>query len=470
MKELLLISGLGCLALLAEIFNFKRFLRPLILLGLVGLFGVCIARYISPTPLPIPILGVGMMQIDLCSIAFTLLFSGILLLWFLLAQDYFQEETSLTDHYALILFVFVGAFVLVSYTNLVMLFLGIEILSIPLYVLAGSKKDSLLSNEAAFKYFLMGAFASAFLLFGIALIYGATATFDLKEIQHAIHSAPNASLSSQTFLLVGLLLILVGMGFKTALTPFHFWAPDVYLGSPTLITAFMATVVKVSAFAAFYRLLSMAFLPVESFFTDLLWGMIALTLVVGNLSAVAQTNVKRMLAFSSIAHAGFLAIPLLCISKTPSSGNTLFYYSLVYSIASLISFVGIYLVSQNTGNETRHSFSGLAKRNPLLAFVMSVALLSLAGIPPLGGFFAKYFMLTLALSQDHLILVLLAVLGSLIGIYYYFQILIAMYAKAPEQNMEPFILSFVHRIVLCFSALSLILIGIFPEAFLKFLP
>ncbi len=463
MKELLFISGLSVLALLAEIFNFKRFLPFLIILGLSGLFGICILDW---NQAPFSIFGTGMMVVDHFTLAFTLLFSFITLLWFLTAQDYFQEETSLTDHYALALFALVGGFILVSYTNLAMLFLGIEILSIPMYVLAGSRKDDLLSNEAAFKYFLMGAFASSFLLFGIALVYGATGTFDLKEIHDKITNSP----FSQNLFFAGLVLIFVGMSFKASLAPFHFWAPDVYFGSPTLITIFMATVVKISAFAAFFRLLSLAFFPMESFYIDLLWGMIALTLLVGNLFAVAQTNVKRMLVFSSVSHAGFLAIPLLCQSE--SSGNALFYYSLVYSIASLLSFTVLYLVDKNTGLQNTDAFSGLAKRNPLLAFVMSVSLLSLAGIPPIGGFFAKYFMLSLALSKNYLGLTLLAILGSLIGVYYYFKVLIAMYtntkpqALTPEQNVQPFTLSYLHSIVLFFSALFLILIGIFPETFM----
>ena len=229
MKELLLISGLGTLALFAEIFNFKRLLHPLILLGLVMLLGICVSDWNAPATLLF-----GMMEINHFSLGFTLILTLVALLWFLVSEDYFKEETSLTDHYALILFALTGGFVLVSYTNMVMLFLGIEILSIPLYVLAGSQKDDLLSNEAAFKYFLMGAFASSFLLFGIALIYGVTGSFDLKEIQNVIlHS----SLSTHPFLLVGLVLMLVGMGFKVSLVPFHFWAPDVYQGAPTFITS-----------------------------------------------------------------------------------------------------------------------------------------------------------------------------------------------------------------------------------------
>ena len=296
MKSLLLLSGLGVLSLLAEIFNFKKWLFPAVIVGLVATIGVAVKdwnttiHYYS-----------DMMVFDNFAICFTVLICCIALLWFFMSQSYFTEETNVTDHFALVLFSLVGAVCMLSYNNMAMLFLGIEILSLSLYVMAGSKKNSLLSNEAALKYFLMGSFATGFLLFGIALIYGATGSFHLSKIAAFVVESKG---QIPTFFYGGVLMMLIGLSFKVSAAPFHFWAPDVYEGSPTVVTAFMATIVKTAAFAAFFRLFSTCFIGVSGIWTDVVAIMCVLTLLIGNITAVYQQNTKRMLAFSSVAHAG----------------------------------------------------------------------------------------------------------------------------------------------------------------------
>ena len=245
MKALILLSSLGVISLLAELFSFKKLLYPLVLLGLIATFVFNIGDWNAANNV-----FYKMLQFDNYAIAFSSVIIIIAFLWFLMAEGFFKEETNLTDHYALVLFALVGAVILTSYTNMAMLFLGIEILSIPMYILVGSSKNDLSSNEASFKYLIMGAFATGFLLFGIALIYGATGSFDLTEIKTSISVAGT---TPQIFY-IGMLLMLVGLSFKVSAVPFHFWAPDVYEGAPTVITAFMATIVKLAAFAAFLRL------------------------------------------------------------------------------------------------------------------------------------------------------------------------------------------------------------------------
>lgn len=449
MNILLTLSLLGVITLFSEIFNFRKAIFPIIIAGLIGAGTLCVLQWNSNEVL------YNMLTIDNYSLSFTLLLIFITTCWFLLSSKYFQYENSLVDKYALILFSLTGAFVMTSYTNLSMLFIGIEMLSIPIFVLAGSNKKDRLSSEAAFKYFLMGAFATGFLLFGIAFIYGTTGSFDLLKINQLISSnggkIPNILLS-------GIILMFIGLSFKVAAVPFHFWAPDVYQGSPTVITAFMATIVKTAAIAAFYRLFKIGFLGIDSSIEILLLLVITISLILGNILAVYQTNVKRLLAYSSISHAGLMLIGILII-KQMNSASIMLYYSSAYAIASLITFFILQLISK--GGEDIGSFGGLISKSPLLAVVMTIALLSLAGIPPLSGFFGKYFMFVGAISAGYLWLIIIAVLASLVGIVYYFKIIIAMFAKPTIVNQEIEI-SLIQKVVLFILASLLLLIGLLP--------
>jgi NADH-quinone oxidoreductase subunit N len=288
MNALYILCGLGILSLVSEILNFKKALLPMVMVGLPVAIVAASFEWNNTTY----VFG-NMVIFDHFAIAFTVLICMVAFFWFWMAHSYFNNKEHLTDQAALILFSLVGAIILTSINNMAMLFLGIEILSIALYVLAGSKKDSLFSTEAAFKYFLMGSFATGFLLMGIALIYGATGSFELTKIAAFISAHPN---ELPLFFYSGVLLVLIGMSFKISAVPFHFWAPDVYQGAPTAITAFMSTIVKIAAFAAIIRLFAGCFIEINSTWLNILSVITVLTLVLANFTSVYQTNVKRMLA------------------------------------------------------------------------------------------------------------------------------------------------------------------------------
>jgi NADH-quinone oxidoreductase subunit N len=456
MNSIFILSGLGMMSLLAEIFNFKKVLFPLVILGLLAAVGVLVLDWDSSVSY-----FNNMLTFDNYAVAFSIGLSAIALLWFLLSKSYFEEHTHISDHFALVIFSLIGGIFMVSYSNLSMLFLGIEILSIPLYVLAGSKMNDLGSNESAFKYFLMGAFATGFLLFGIALIYGVTGSFSLDKITEVI--AGNSS-ELGGLLYVGILMMLVGLAFKVSAAPFHFWAPDVYQGAPTVVTAFMSTIVKIAAFAAFFRLFSTCFESVSEEWVDVITILCVLTLAIGNITAVFQNSVKRMLAYSSVAHAGYMLISL--VSLNDISASSVLYYVISYSVASIAAFSVLQSVAAGRNDLTVDAFIGLGKRSPFLAFTITVALLSLAGIPPLAGFFAKYYIFTTAFESGNVALVLVAVVASLIGIYYYFRIIIAAYLKDHETN-APIAVSGLQKLLMIICILLTIALGIAPDFFIS---
>lgn len=454
MKALIILASLGIISLLSEIFRFKKYLLPIVLTGLIGAAIAAITEW-----------GYGneyfhMLKMDSLAVCFAVTITITAFLWFLMSYGYLNEKNNFTDHVALILFSLTGGFLLVSYSNLTMLFLGIEILSIPLYVLAGSRKDELSSNEASLKYFLMGAFASGFLLFGIALIYGTSRSFDLETI--ATYVFLNSGNISGLFY-AGILLMLVGLAFKVSAVPFHFWAPDVYQGAPTVITAFMSTIVKTTVFAAFYRLFKTCFVSVDDSWSNIIMIMSAATMILGNVTAVYQTNVKRMLAYSSISHAGFMLMAILAMNEF--SGGSILYYTIAYSLSSIGAFAILHILYSEKSNEDTNVFNGLAKTSPLLAFAMTVTMLSLAGIPPLAGFFAKYYIFVAALQSKFVALVIIALLSSLVGVYYYFKIIIAMYFK--ESDGHELTISPIHKILLLIIILATLAIGIFPDAIIR---
>jgi NADH-quinone oxidoreductase subunit N len=458
MKSLLLLSGLGIGAMLAELFNFKKLLFPLVCLGLLAAIGVSVYDWNTDIRL-----FNNMLRLDNYALVFTASMSFITLLWLLGANDYIEHETHVSDKYALTLFTLVGAFVMVSYNNLTMLFIGIEILSLSMYVLAGSKKNDLFSNEAALKYFLMGSFATGFLLFGVALIYGVTGSFHVEAIGD--YCRANAGNLPMMFI-AAIVLMMIGMAFKVSATPFHFWAPDVYTGAPSMVTAYMATVVKTAAVVAFARLFYNAFGHAPAVWQISISVMAVLTMFVGNVTAVFQQNVKRMLAYSSVAHAGYLLIALVAMSKL--SGGAIFYYTLSYSLASLLAFHILFTVSGNKNEGADISaFNGLAKRNPLMAFGITVAMLSLAGIPPLAGFFGKYYIFNAAIEAGRYKLVILAVIASLISVYYYFKVIIAVYFK--QSNEAAIELNGMHKLLYLICVILLFVLAIIPELIISML-
>jgi NADH-quinone oxidoreductase subunit N len=456
MKGLFIISGLGILAMLAEIFKFKKVLYPLVLIGILVAYALGFTVWNANFNIP---MFSNMIRFDNVALAFSGVILATSFFWFILANDYFEKD-HITDHFALVLFALVGALMLTAFSNMTTLFLGIEILSIPMYVLAASRKRDLASNEAGFKYLIMGSFASGFLLFGIALIYGATGSFDLMAIRAYI--SHNGS-ELPAFFYAGVLLVLVAMLFKVSAAPFHFWAPDVYEGSPTVITALMSTIVKTAAFAAFMRLFLVTFGGVNETWGMILSVVIALSLVVSNITAATQQSVKRMLAYSSISHAAFMLMAILANNRGMASVSAILYYSLAYSIGSIAAFTVVYHVSkEENGSSNLEAFNGLAKRHPLMAVCMIVAMLSLAGIPVTSGFFAKYFVFSLLIGTSFNWLIILAILTSAVGVYYYFKVIIAMYFKAPAKH-DGITIDSSHAVLLLLTTLITIALGLVPN-------
>ncbi|RCR71292.1 NADH-quinone oxidoreductase subunit N [Larkinella punicea] len=397
-----------------------------------------------------------------------ILFTGIVLVSAFmvvsLSGDFLDDEAAQpAEYYAILLFSIVGAIMMIAYENLIMLFVGVEILSVSMYVLTGSDKKNLRSNEAALKYFLMGAFATGIMLFGIALLYGAAGSFTLTDIKGYIALSQGRP---SLLLYMGVLLILIGMLFKVSAAPFHFWTPDVYEGAPTLFTAFMSTVVKTAGFAALLQLLSVAFGAIYGFWWITLAAITGLTLLVGNLTAAYQDSFKRMMAYSSISHAGYLLIGLAALG--PQSKQALVFYSLAYSVATIAAF-GILLVvakqrvTDGRPDDTYSAFNGLSRQNPLLAFILAVSMLSLAGIPLTAGFWGKFMVFSAAIDKGMVWILVLAVLMSAVGIYYYFRVVIAMYFREGSSTyiqVAPF-----YRFVLIAATAITIILGLVPGLF-----
>jgi NADH-quinone oxidoreductase subunit N len=372
---------------------------------------------------------------------------------------YEKHQTKISDYISIKIFLLSGAVAMVSFGNLSMFFLGIEILSISLYVLAASDRMNIRSNEAGLKYFLMGSFASGILLFGICLIYGAMGTFDIAEISEYTRSAELPS-----WFFIGIVLLTIGMLFKIAAVPFHFWAPDVYQGSPALTTATMSTLAKVVAMAALYKLLSAMNVEITYGFQIVIVVISIASMTVGNIMALKQTNVKRMLAFSGISHAGFMLMALL--SATTSAGSLL-YYATAYSLAGIAAFSVLLYVCKDKVNEEISDFNGLGKTNPILAAVLTASLLSMAGIPIFAGFFAKLMLFTQTIESGYLIVVIAAVINSIISLGYYFKLILAMYTKdaVEEKQATPFAFYAVAVIAIVFN----MIIGLYPTIIMQLL-
>jgi NADH-quinone oxidoreductase subunit N len=455
MGALISATVLGMIIMFLGIMEKKKWILPVIILGLIISFGINLTEWNGNHHY-----FKEMMIVDNFSVAFNgvLIFTSALV--FMFSGNYYRRvERPLEDVYSLMLFALAGAVVMTSFSNLVMLFIGIEILSISMYILAGSKKFDLASNEAAVKYFLTGSFATGFLLFGIALIYGSTGSFNLNDIA-SFTSLNVHSLSS--YFRVGLILIMIGLSFKLAVAPFHFWAPDVYHGSPTLITAYMSTVVKIAGIAAFYRLFDICFSNISGLWVNTLLIFSVATILIGNLAGLYQNNMKRLLAYSSIAHAGYMIMGIVAINEM--SAGALLLYSASYSIVTIAAFGIIILVREVRHNDDIETFNGLARTNPYMAFTLTIAMLSLTGIPPLAGFTAKYYIFTTAMENGYLWLVIVALLGSAVSTVYYFRPIIAMYLKEGDWPAIP--VTTTYRIQLISITILTLLLGLIPSLLL----
>jgi NADH-quinone oxidoreductase subunit N len=455
MNTLIAIIGLGVLCLLFEIMNFRKAIIPVTILGLMGILGLTLSELNSPATYYN-----NMIVVNKFSVAFSSLFIVLTIFLVALSDNFYEKhQTKISDYIAIKIFLLSGAVAMVSFGNLSMFFLGIEILSISLYVLAASDRMNIKSNEAGLKYFLMGSFASGILLFGICLIYGAMGTFDITEISEYTRSAELPS-----WFFIGIVLLTIGMLFKIAAVPFHFWAPDVYQGAPALTTATMSTLAKVVAMASLYKLLTAMNVEITYGFQIVIVVISIASMTVGNIMALKQTNVKRMLAFSGISHAGFMLMALL--SATTAAGSLL-YYATAYSLAGIAAFTVLLYVCKDKGNEEISHFNGLGKTNPILAAVLTASLLSMAGIPVFAGFFAKLMLFTQTIQSGYLILVIAAVINSIISIGYYFKLILAMYTKdaAEEKQATPF----AFYAVAVLSIVMNLVIGLYPTLIMQLL-
>jgi len=422
MNTLIAIIGLGVLCLLFEILNWRKALVPVTVLGLLGTLCLTACDYSMPGSYYN-----NMIVVSKFSSAFSGLFIVLTIFLVALSHNFYENhQTKLSDFIAIKIFLLSGAVAMVSFGNLAMFFLGIEVLSISLYILAASNRMNLKSNEAGMKYFLMGSFASGIILFGICLIYGAMGSFDVIEISELSRSA-----ELPVWFPIGISLVTIGMFFKIAAVPFHFWAPDVYEGSPALTTATMSTLAKVVAMATLYKLLVAMNFDISESYKLVVVVVSMLSMTVGNLMALRQNNVKRMLAFSGISHAGFMLMALL--SATSAAGSLL-YYAAAYGLSGIAAFSVLLYVCKNRDNEDIVNFHGLGKTNPLLAAILTGSLLSMAGIPIFSGFFAKLVLFNQTIEAGYIALVIVAVVNSIISVGYYFKLILAMYSKEPNET------------------------------------
>src|SRR5690606_34143141 len=333
---------------------------------------------------------------------------------------------------------------------------------VALYVLVGIRKTDLASNEASLKYFLMGAFSTGFLLFGITLLYGASGTFDLAELRTYVQTSTEIS----PLFYGGVLLLLCGLCFKVGAAPFHFWTPDVYDGAPILITSYMSTVVKVASFVGFLRLFSTALVPMHDFWTPILLIIIIITLFVGNITALLQSSFKRMLAYSSISHAGYMLFAIVSIGATSASG--MLDYATAYSLASVAAFGVLILGNRSAGSEDFESLNGLAKKEPMLALILTIAMLSLAGVQLTAGFMGKFMMFNNVMETYNVTLLILAVVNAAIGVYYYLHVVVNMYFRKPEGQVAEQHVPASYKFVLVVAAALTLIIGVYPDSILSF--
>ena len=462
MNTLIAITGLGIFCLLFEILNLRKAIVPITIIGLLGVLALNYYEFGSTASYYN-----NMITVSKFSTTFSSLFIILTIFLVALSHNFYENHpTKISDFVAIKIFLLAGGVAMVSFGNLAMFFLGIEILSIALYVLAASERLNLKSNEAGMKYFLMGSFASGIILFGICLIYGAMGSFDVAEIHESSLSA-----ELPIWFPIGMILMIIGMLFKVAAVPFHFWAPDVYEGSPALTTALMSTLAKVVAIATLYKLVSaLNFVPsldnqdlLGTFETIVVIISIA-SMTVGNIMALRQVNVKRMLAFSGISHAGFMLMTLLTVA---TSAGVLLYYTAAYALAGIAAFSVILYVCKNQDNEDITNFHGLGKTNPLLAAILTGSLLSMAGIPIFSGFFAKLFLFNQTIEAGYIALVIVAVIYSIISVGYYFKLILAMYSKEPNQERtgKPFL---IYAVAVISITLNIVL-GLFPSLVLDLL-
>jgi NADH-quinone oxidoreductase subunit N len=388
---------------------------------------------------------------------FGLLFCIVAMMTVVLSRNYFEyQKYHRGEFYILLLFATVGMMLIASANDLIILFLGIELMSVCLYVLAGFIRTRERANEAGLKYFLLGAFSTGFLLYGIALIYGAVGTTNLLLIQNMF-----ALVSTNPVFVIGAGLLIIGLAFKVAAVPFHMWAPDVYEGAPTTVTAFMSTGVKAAAFAAFITVFIRTFDFLGGRVNELIAILAAASMILGNIVALSQTNIKRMLAYSSIAHAGYMLSGIAAGTLDGQVG--VLYYLVAYSFMNFGAFAVIsFIEGEGDKNLSLDDYAGFSRRQPLLAFLMAVFMFALAGIPPFAGFFGKYYVFFAAIKSHMTWLAIIGVLASLVSAFYYLRIIVLMYFREGHSDVA-FKPSRSALAVVVICALAVLTFGLFPS-------
>lgn len=398
--------------------------------------------------------------IDAFGTFFKFIFLAILFFVTIVSLSYTRREDFQSgEYYGLLLFAVLGMMTMVSSTNFITIFIGLEVMSLSIYILCGLLKGNARAIESSLKYFLLGSFGTAFFLYAIALILATTGSIDIQAIRSV-----SAGLTANPVFLAGIALLIVGFGFKTASVPFHMWTPDVYEGAPTSVTVFMATGVKAAAFGAFLRVFYTAFQPLLTQWSSVLWFIAVLTMCVGNITALVQNNMKRLLAYSSIAHAGYILVAFVTGDKIASS--SILYYLLAYTFMNLGAFTVVILLGRKgEEHEDIDSYAGLATRHPFIAVCMTIFLLSLTGIPPLAGFAGKFYIFSDAIKSQYYWLAVIGMLNSAVAAYYYLRVLMYMYFKEPVKEIGKIDMSPAYVLVMLVSVAAVLYLGILPRDF-----
>jgi NADH-quinone oxidoreductase subunit N len=455
----IVITAFGFLVLLLDVFLPKGERKGY--LGVISLIGIFFAFLYTLPQMGSAKTGFdGMFISDGYALFFKITFLIIAFLTVLISIGYTRREgIEFGEYYALILFATLGMMLMAAGSHLITIFLGLETMSISIYILAGMMREDKASVEAALKYFLLGAFATGFLLYGIALIYGATGSLYLKDVAAYIASK---NLLRSPMLLMSLVFLTIGFGFKIASVPFHMWTPDVYEGAPTSITAFMATGVKAAAFSALVRVFFSALPAFRPDWTSIMWAICVATMTVGNIVAISQTNIKRMLAYSSIAHAGYILVAFVAGNDLGTSG--ILFYLMAYSFMNIGAFTVVILLGKKGEENTLISdYAGIGFKYPLLAASMTIFLLSMAGIPPLGGFMAKFYVFSAAVKSKFYWLAILGVLNSAVSVYYYLRVTVLMYFRESEREITGLQFSFASVCALVLTVFGTLGMGIYPS-------
>lgn len=455
----LVLSAFGIVVMLLDpVVDEKTSQKLLGLIALVGaLFGIAATWYMSQSP------GLGfsnMIRVDAFSVFFHFLVIAIAAVVILTSYEYMaMQRIRAGEYYALILFGVVGMALMSSAVELVLIFIALEISSISTYILAGFRRHDASSAESSLKYFLLGSFATAFFLYGVTLIFGATGSTNIDDISRTLLAGP-----VELLVYVAMALMLVGLGFKVAAAPFHIWTPDVYEGAPAPIVGFMSTAPKAAAFAVLLRIVFVINAPGCYW---LIWVAAALSMTLGNVGALVQNNVKRLLAYSSIAHAGYL---LVAFAAAPDLGTSA---AMFYTAAYAAMNVGAFAVVSHFANAgeryvTLEDYEGLGRTSPLLAATLTIFLLSLIGIPMTGGFFAKFYVFSAALKANLIWLTLIGVCNSAVGAYYYLRVVVVMYMRESRREVPVTPVSFGLGLALVISVVTTLYLGVLPNRILQY--